>query len=73
MDVGTEFWLSLMLDNVIAARKLACQGEMNALARLNEFREQQLPPCDKQVQRKRIKTLSMNENLISRKRAVRLR
>ncbi|KAI6215685.1 hypothetical protein M3Y94_00413500 [Aphelenchoides besseyi] len=48
MDVGTDYWLSLLLDNIIAARKLACQSEMNALAQLNEFRENMLPQCDKQ-------------------------
>ncbi|KAI6233849.1 hypothetical protein M3Y99_00877300 [Aphelenchoides fujianensis] len=47
MDLGTDCWLSLLLDNIIAARKLACQAEMTALAKLSECREMS-PQCDKQ-------------------------
>jgi hypothetical protein len=48
MDIGSDYWLSLLLDNIITARKLVCQTEMNALAQLDEQRENMQPQCNKQ-------------------------
>jgi SLIT-ROBO Rho GTPase activating protein len=47
MDVGTDYWSCLLLDNIIAARKVACQNEMNSLAQLTNAISM-LPQCDKQ-------------------------
>ncbi|CAD5226340.1 unnamed protein product [Bursaphelenchus xylophilus] len=46
-DVGTDYWLSLLLDNIINARKVACHGEMQSLAQLNEYR-QSIAECERQ-------------------------
>lgn len=38
-NVGYEFWMNMVLTNIIAARKAVCQQEMNSLANLSSFRE----------------------------------
>ena len=38
-DLGFDFWVNMMLTNIIAARKAVCQQEMNSLASLSSFRE----------------------------------
>uniref|UniRef100_A0A915EVF2 Rho-GAP domain-containing protein n=1 Tax=Ditylenchus dipsaci TaxID=166011 RepID=A0A915EVF2_9BILA len=47
-DLGMEYWLNLILSNIIAARKAACQTEMNALANLGSFKDSLQPQQDKQ-------------------------
>ncbi len=46
-DLGMEHWLNLILCNVIAARKAACQMEMNSLANLDSFKESLTTQLDK--------------------------
>lgn len=45
--MGTDYWLSLLLDNIINSRKAACHAEMQQLAKLNEFR-QSIAECEQQ-------------------------
>ncbi|KAI1724883.1 rhoGAP domain-containing protein [Ditylenchus destructor] len=47
-DLGMDYWLSLILTNIIAARKAACQTEMNSLANLGSFKDSIQPQLDKQ-------------------------
>uniref|UniRef100_A0A914I8C0 SLIT-ROBO Rho GTPase-activating protein 1 n=1 Tax=Globodera rostochiensis TaxID=31243 RepID=A0A914I8C0_GLORO len=47
-DLGMDWWLSLLLQNMITARKSACQVEMNALANLGSFKESLQLAADKQ-------------------------
>ncbi|KAL3111610.1 hypothetical protein niasHT_016587 [Heterodera trifolii] len=47
-DLGMDWWLSLLLQNMITARKSACQVEMNALANLGTFKESLQSAADKQ-------------------------
>lgn len=43
-----NFWLNLILSNIIAARKAVCQTEMNSLANLGSFKDSLQPQLDKQ-------------------------
>ncbi|CAK5037617.1 unnamed protein product [Meloidogyne enterolobii] len=47
-DLGLDCWLRMILQNLIAARKSACQSEMNALANLSGFRDSLQSRDDKQ-------------------------
>lgn len=43
-----EYWINLILSNIISARKAACQTEMNSLANLGTFKDSLQPQLDKQ-------------------------
>lgn len=47
-DLGLDCWLRMILQNLISARKSACQSEMNALANLSGFRDSLQSRDDKQ-------------------------
>ena len=48
MDLSMDYWINLILTNVIAARKVVCQHEMNSLAVLSGFKESVQMRADKQ-------------------------
>lgn len=48
MDLSMDYWINLILTNVIAARKAVCQKEMNSLAMLSGYKESVQVRADKQ-------------------------
>lgn len=46
-DLGFDFWVNMILTNIIASRKAICQQEMNSLASLSSLRESFHTSADK--------------------------